>query len=73
MLLETQVHHSIDRLFDVAYEALSRRACCGRELILRHAFLFQACSEFGLPTPFLSISLLSLTELPVEGAVVLTV
>ena len=73
VFLKAEIDRPVDFLPYLAHEPLSRRTGSRRELVLWHAPLFQALPELGLPAAFLLISLLPLTQLPVEGAVVLTI
>lgn len=73
MLLKAQVDGSVDLLPHLTNESLPRRAGCGWQLFFRHTFLFQARSQLRFPATFFTISLLSLSELPAKGAVLLAI
>ena len=73
MILKTEVHGSVNLLFDVTYEALPCATGRRRQLILWHASLFQALSDFGFSPAFFTVPLLAFPQSPVEGAVLLAI
>src|SRR5450755_1065062 len=71
VLIQADIDRTIDLLAHMMHEPLPALAARGGQLL--HALLFEARSQFGFAAALLAVTLLSLTQVAVKGAVVLTV
>ncbi len=67
VLGEALVHRPVDRLAHMAGQALPTLAAGGGQLL--DSFLLQALAQFGLASSFLSVALVSISQLAVKGAI----